>query len=255
MRLAFRQYGESGQPLVILHGLFGSRENWHSICLSLQAAYRVFALDQRNHGESPHAAEMDYGSMAEDVAEFLVQQELPRAHVLGHSMGAKTAMQLALLHPQQVQSLISVDMASTAYPPRHERILEGLLALDLDSSTNRQQLEQTLERWVPDLATRRFLLKNARRTDSGFRWRIGLKEIAQNSARLNEAVAGEPYAGPVLFIRGETSDYLGQQDLPGILKLFPRAQMRTIPRAGHLVHVDNPEVFANEIIRFLSRPD
>lgn len=252
MQLACRRYGYSGEPLIVLHGLFGSRENLHSICLRLQTEFRVYALDQRNHGESPHTVQMDYQSMAEDIREFILTEGLERAHLLGHSMGAKTAMQLALSYPTQVQSLISVDMAPRAYGPRHDKILEGLVALDLGSLQNRQQMEKELEPWVRDLATRRFLLKNARRSATGFYWGMGLKEIAQNYARLSEAVKGAPFDGPALFVRGVQSDYLSEEDLPSIRKLFRKATMRAVPAAGHLLHVENPEVFLQEVLGFLA---
>ncbi len=252
MQLRSRQYGSAGEPLVVLHGLFGSGENWHSVCQHLGAEFRVWALDQRNHGASPHSMQMDYPLMAADVREFLADQGLQNAHVLGHSMGAKVAMTLALRHPASVRSLICVDMAPRAYAARHEQILEGMLALDLASLKDRRQMELALKPWVPDLATRRFLLKNVRRSADGFHWRIGLSEIASNYSRLNEAAEGPPYPGPALFIRGDQSDYLCEQDLPLIRKLFPRAELKTISGAGHLVHVDQAATIVEILRLFLT---
>jgi len=196
---------------------------------------------------------MDYHSLAVDIREFISRAGLQRTHVLGHSMGAKTAMQLALSYPAQVQSLISVDMSPGANPPRHEKILEGLQALKLHSLHNRREQEEALEPWVPDLATRRFLLKNARRSPVGFFWRLGLREIAQTYSRLCEPVVGPPYQGPVLFVRGENSDYLSDRDLPAIRDLFPKAELRIVPAAGHLVHIENPEGFLEAVLSFLAR--
>ncbi len=255
MQLAAQSYGSSGGPLLVLHGLFGSRESWHSICLQLSRDFRVWALDQRNHGASPHSGQMDYPTMAEDVREFILGHSLQSANVLGHSMGAKTAMALALLYPQLVRSLISVDMAPRAYEARHEKIVQGLLALQLESAPDRQHLEHTLETWVPDLATRRFLLKNARRSSRGFHWRIGLHEIARNYPRLSEAVEGRPYPGPALFVRGEQSDYLTEQDLPSIRTLFPQAELTTIAASSHLVQVDQPDLLIRRLREFLKHAD
>ncbi len=252
MKLAFQSYGSAGEPVIVLHGLFGSRENWHSVCLKLGARFRVFALDQRNHGDSPHAMQMDYRLMAEDVREFLAANQINRAHLLGHSMGAKTAMQLALLYPAEVQSLISVDMAPRAYSPRHQEILNGLLSLKLESYQTRHDMEQNLAHWIPDLATRRFLLKNVRRSGNHFCWRLGLKEIAANYSMLSRAVEGRPYEGSALFLCGVESDYLAEEDLPSIRRLFPKARLHAIPQAGHLVHVENPDVFLREVRSFLT---
>ena len=252
MQLSSRHYGSSGEPLIVLHGLFGSGESWHSMCLRLGAEFQVWALDQRNHGASPHSGQMNYSLMAADVQEFMAGQGLQNAHLVGHSMGAKTAMTLALHSPGNVRSLVSIDMAPRAYPPRHEQIVQGMLALNLAGLEDRRQMEVALQPRVPDLATRRFLLKNVRRSADGFRWRIGLREIADNYSRLNEAVEGPPFPGPALFVRGGLSDYLGEQDLPLIRRLFPRAELKTIPGADHLVQVDQPEVLLQTLRAFFS---
>jgi len=253
MQLAYEAYGHDGEPLIVLHGLFGSRENWHSISRQLGEFFRVFALDQRNHGESPRSSIMDYRNMAEDVHEFMHAQGVAPAHVLGHSMGAKTGMQLALLHPEAVWSVVSADMAPRAYSPRHEKILEGLLSLDLDSFQTRKEMEDALQPWVPELATRQFLLKNVRRDSSGrFEWRIGLQEISQNYQRLSEALESkQPYPGTALFIRGAQSEFLVEDDMESIRHLFPQAQLATVPEAGHLLHIENPKIFLALLMQFL----
>ncbi len=253
MRLHFRSFGTTGDPLILLHGLFGSLENWHSVSLKLSEQFRVLAVDQRNHGHSPHSPEMNYSLMAQDLAELMEDQRLERAHVLGHSMGAKTAMQFALLHPEKVRKLIPVDLAPRAYSGRHERIFSALLALDLSAFATRQQIETALAPSIPDLALRRFLLKNVSRTQAdGFEWKIGLPEIHANYPQLGAQLSlGRPFAGPVLFLRGEKSDYLGEQDLPLIRTLFPQARLQTIPEAGHLVHVENPQGFLRAVLDFL----
>ncbi len=255
MKLHVATYGH-GEPLVILHGLFGSADNWHSVCQRLAPHLRVFALDQRNHGRSPQSFEMDYTVMAEDVGEFLGEQGLAEAFVMGHSMGGKTAMQLALLHPALVRKLVVVDMAPRPFEPRHRQILQRMLALDLSSFHSRLEMESALAPAIPDRATRQFLLKNVVRTDAGgFRWRIGLEQIAKNQPRLIQAVSSDRrFDKPALFIRGEKSDYLLPEDLPEIQELFPQAFLRTIAGAGHLVHVEQTELLLKAVLEFLSQP-
>jgi esterase len=253
MQLHFQTFGQ-GEPLILLHGLLGSLENWHSASLKLARHFQVFAVDQRNHGRSPHSPEMDYPLMAEDVYEFLRSQNLAHAHVLGHSMGGKTAMQLALLHPEAVDKLVVADIAPRAYSSHHGKLLEGLLALNLARFETRQQMEAALAPSIPDLATRQFLLKNLGHAPGvGYHWKIGLREIHSNYARLSAALAdGHPFEGPTLFVRGERSDYLWAEDLPELRRLFPRTQLKVIPRAGHLVHTENAPAFLQTVIEFLA---
>jgi esterase len=250
--LYFETHG-TGQALLILHGLFGSSDNWHSVSLRLSTHFQVFALDQRNHGRSPRALEMGYGLMADDLRDFMGAQGLSRAHVLGHSMGGKTAMQFALSHPAMTRSLIVADIAPRACIPRHHKILEALLSLDPAAFQTRKEIEGVLARDIPDLSTRQFLLKNVRRAPGGgFYWRIGLEEINRNYPRLSEAVGGaHPFEGPALFLRGERSDYLMESDLPAIHRLFPAAQMIAVPGAGHLLHAENPSFFVEKVTRFI----
>jgi esterase len=253
MQLHFKSYG-GGETLIILHGLFGSLENWHSICVKLAARFHVVAVDQRNHGGSPHNPEMNYPAMADDLDEFMQSQGLARALIMGHSMGGKTAMQFALRYPHRVEQLVVVDIAPRVYSPRHAKILEALLALDLDAFQTRKQIEDALAPVIPDLGTRQFLLKNLTRTPGGhLAWKLGLLEINVSYARLSEAPASKgPYKKPALFIRGETSDFLKEDDLSSIRRLFPNALLRTIPGAAHLPHVENPAVFLRTVIEFLA---
>lgn len=252
MQLHFEAGGD-GEPLIILHGLFGSLDNWRPMSKRLADHFKVFALDQRNHGQSPHSFEMDYARMAADVQEFITAQGLKDALVLGHSMGAKTAMQLALRHPDSVRELVVVDMAPRRDPGRHTRLIAGMRSLDLSRFQNRKEIEAALEPAVGDLPTRQFLLKNlARQDNGGFCWKIGLEEIYQNYQNLTEAIEStEPYTKAALFIRGEKSDYLRKEDQPDILRLFPKAEFRTVPGAGHLPHVETPETFYDCVTAFL----
>jgi esterase len=254
MDLHFEVEGE-GEPLIVLHGLFGSLENWRPISRKLATRFKVLLVDQRNHGRSPHNNEMSYSLMAEDVRQVLLRQRLNTAHVLGHSMGGKTAMQLALLHPEMVGKLVVADMAPRAYPPRHQGIIDGMLALELSQFHSRKEIEAALAPAVPELATRQFLLKNVVRLEGGtFGWRLGLKEIGSNYLRLTEAVVGDaPFDKPALFVRGANSNYLSESDFPAIQRLFPKAVLRSIPEAGHLLHVQSPEFFSRVVTEFLGQ--
>lgn len=253
MDLHFEAYGQ-GEPLIILHGLLGSADNWHSIASKLASNFKVFTLDLRNHGRSPHSSEMDYSLMARDVYDFIQSRGLRQALVLGHSMGGKTAMQLALLYPTRVRKLVVVDIAPGPYAPRHRAILRAMDSLDLVRYQTRKEMESAFAPAVADLSTRQFLLKNALRQETGgFRWRIGLRQIIQNYPRLAEAVRSErPFEKPTLFIRGEKSDYLLETDFAEIKQLFPRARLQTIPHAGHLVHVQNSAAFLELVSDFCS---
>lgn len=252
MQLHFKACG-SGEPLIILHGLFGSLDNWHYPSLKLAEDFRVLAIDQRNHGHSPHSLDMDYALMARDLSELIDREQLQRVHVLGHSMGGKTAMQFALNYPEKTAKLIVVDMAPRAYSPRHAQLIEAMLAVDPTAFRTRSQILETLASAIPELALRQFLLKNLESNSAGaLHWRIGLREIQMNYDRLRQAVAGgTPFRGPCLFVRGENSDFLTESDWPQIEALFPQARLVTIPRAGHWVHVQNPEAFLNVIRAFL----
>ena len=253
MDLNFKQYGH-GQPLVIIHGLFGSLDNWHTISEKLAGHFEVYALDLRNHGRSPHSPEMNYGLLAGDVREFMRRRRMAEASVLGHSMGGKVAMQLALQYPAVVSKLIVVDIAPRAYAPRHDKMIAGMLALELAGFQSRKEIEAALAPAVPELATRQFLLKNVERSaPGGFHWRIGLPEIAQNYSRLNEELqSDQSFDKPSLFIRGEKSDYLVPGDLEAIQKFFPKSILQAIPGAGHLVHIENPKDFLAAVVHFLN---
>jgi len=252
MQLYFKESGQ-GEPLILLHGLFGSSDNWYYIAQKLAAKFHVFAVDQRNHGQSPHSSEMDYPSMAADVAELLAAQRLPSAVVLGHSMGGKTAMQFALQFPDLVGKLIVADMAPRGYEMMHDKIFAALLDLNLPAFGARQQMEEVLAPAIPSLTLRRFLLKNLGRDAHGnFFWKINLRGLADNYARLRAPLAATfPFTKPTLFIRGGKSEFITMADETRIRELFPAAQIVTIPEAGHWLHADQPEEFGQLVLDFL----
>jgi esterase len=253
MQLYFREFGH-GQPLVILHGLFGSSDNWPGLAQKFAEKFRVLTLDLRNHGRSPHSDEMNYPVMAGDMVEFLDAHNLESANVLGHSLGGKVAMQLALDFPARVEKLVVADKSPRDYAPEHEKIFSALLALDLAKFKTRQQIEDALAPEIPDLAVRRFLLKNLGHNSNGsYFWKINLRGLAENYPRLREVVTGKnPFPKPALFLRGEKSNYVLESDELLIQKLFPRAKIETISGAGHWVHADAPQEFARRVLEFLT---
>jgi pimeloyl-ACP methyl ester carboxylesterase len=252
MQLHYKESGQ-GRAVILLHGLFGSSDNWYSVAQRLAEQFHVYMIDQRNHGQSPHSAQMDYPLMASDVDKFLTARGLESALVIGHSMGGKTAMQFALHFPQRVERLVVADMAPRAYASGHDKIFAALLALDLPKFQTRGEIEEALAPEIPNQVLRRFLLKNLGRGSTGeFFWKINLQDIAKNYWRLREPVAGDaPFTKPVLFIRGGKSEYIRPEDESLIHEWFPAAQIQTIPDASHWVHADKPEEFLRLLLGFL----
>ena len=244
----------SGDPLVVLHGLLGSHQNLLPVCRTFAEHFHVFAIDQRNHGHSPHHDEMRYSAMADDIARFMDRHQLAAAHVLGHSMGGKTAMQFALNHPDRVRRLIVVDMAPRACGPRFAKLLDVLRELRLEDFKSRREADQALAAAVPEESLRLFLLKNLSPDGhGGYRWRINLSGIAGNYNNLREAIhCGVPFAGATLFLLGGDSDYVGESDRAEIHRLFPAAQFTSIAGAGHWVHAEKPVEFGATVLKFLA---
>ncbi|HEY1490484.1 MAG TPA: alpha/beta fold hydrolase [Verrucomicrobiae bacterium] len=253
MQLHFKVFGQ-GRAVILLHGLFGSADNWHHIALRLAEQFQVFAMDQRNHGQSPHSDTMNYPLMAADVEKFFVARRIESATVVGHSMGGKTAMQFALQFPARVEKLVVADMAPRAYAPAHEKIITALLALDLPKFQTRQQIEDVLAPQIPNLVLRRFLLKNLGRDSAGkFIWKINLRGLSGNYLHLRQPVSAlAPFVKPALFIRGGKSNYINAGDEPLIRELFPQSEIKTIPEAAHWVHADQPEEFLRLVSEFLA---
>jgi esterase len=252
VQLHFKQLGQ-GEPLVLLHGLFGSSDNWFGVAPKLAEKFHLFILDLRNHGQSPHDQTMDYPLMAADVAEFFATQNLKQASVIGHSMGGKVAMQFAIDFPEHVKKLVVVDMAPRAYQRTHTPIFEALLSLDLQQYQTRGEIEAVLEPQIPSLNLRRFLLKNLGRDHAGkFFWKMNLRDVSENYPRLGEVLGGaKTFGGPTLFIRGGKSNYIAGADEPDIFQRFPQATIQTIATANHWVHADAPEEFVRMVLDFL----
>jgi esterase len=252
MQLHYLSYG-TGYPLIILHGLFGSLDNWHTLSKNFSEHYQVFSLDQRNHGRSPHSDEFNYSVMAQDLADFLEQQNLSEVYLLGHSMGGKVAMEFAFNSPAKVSKLIVADIAPKDYPPSHKTLLETLLSIDLTQFTNRKDIDKNLTSKIPDFGVRQFILKNIYLNDDGiFTWKMNLSGIYKNYAVLSQNITREKTCSrPTLFIRGEKSPYIQESDYPLINSLFTQAKIVTMPNVGHWVHAEAPKEFYKIVMEFL----
>ena len=241
-------------PLLILHGLFGSATNWRSIARQLSTQQPVFALDLRNHGASFWDNTMDYPALADDVARFIEQHELGSVHIIGHSMGGKTAMTLALTRPELVDRLVVVDIAPVTYAHTHAPFIDALLQLDLTALSSRSQADQALHEAIPEDGVRQFLLQNLVQQDGTFRWRINLPILREAMP----ALIGFPelnthYAGPALFLYGENSDYVLPRYTAAIERYFPNAQFQAVAGAGHWLHAEQPALMV-ETARQFFRP-
>lgn len=247
----------NGPDLVILHGLFGSGENWRNQARKLAARYTVHSMDARNHGDSPHHPAMSYPLMANDVIATCQQLNLQRIHLLGHSMGGKTAMQVSLQMPDLIDQLIIVDIGPQQYPPHHDRILQGMKSLQQTSCDSRSAADAHLQTYVEDKTVRAFLLKNLQRTDTGdYRLKINVDAIASGYPSISAAVEADKntsYDAPVLFIKGATSDYLRAEDRQSVMSIFPQARLKTIDGAGHWPHSEKPDVVFKIISDFLAQ--
>ena len=246
----------SGPPLVLLHGLFGMARNLGGIARALAPTHRVLAMDLRNHGASPHATPMDYPSMAADVLDTLRHFHAFPAAVMGHSMGGKVAMELALTHPDAVARLLISDIAPVRYPSRNAPILAAMRAIPLHPGLTRQQADDALAIAQPDPAIRDFLLQNLRLHDAqtaGPAWRPGLAEIETGLPAIEgwQPPLAATYPGPALFVAGANSPFILPEHRPAIRALFPAARFVTIKNAGHWVHADNPEGFNAVMKAFL----
>jgi esterase len=255
MKLHYRSYG-SGHPLIILHGLFGSLSNWHTLAGRLGQHFHVLSVDQRNHGQSPHSEAISYALMADDLLEFMHVHGVTAAHLLGHSMGGKTAMEFALRYPGMVDRLVVADIAPRAYGSAQGEVLKAMEALDLTRYGSREEIDRALERDVPDFRVRQFILTNLKRRVGGlYEWKINLPALRANSFEIGKPQESEhPFRGPTLFLAGSKSAYIRPGDHPSIVRLFPQASFRTIHGAGHWLHAEAPDEFHETVLDFLSPP-
>ena len=251
MELHTRSTG-SGPPLVLLHGLFGSQENLGSLARGLMQHYTIYAMDLRNHGRSGHAESMTLAELAQDVADTLQVHNLEQTAIIGHSLGGKVAMELALA-TNAVERIAVLDIAPVRYPRGHNRELDALLALDPGQLASRSAADRALAAHIPEPGIRQFLLKNLVRDGAGFAWRIPLATIATEYDKLLMANTAASFGGPALFLRGGASDYVRDEHEPPIRDRFPNARLETVPAAAHWLHVEQPEAVVHHIKSWLVR--
>lgn len=252
IKLNYKQYGTSGRHIIILHGLFGTLDNWQTISRELGNQYIVTAFDLRNHGRSPHSDEFSVSVMASDVYEMMQELRIPSAVIIGHSMGGKVAMVFSMAYPAVTDGMVSIDMAPKQYMRGHDDIFEALERVDLNVGS-RKEVDDLLAQGIADYGTRQFLMKNlSRRYDgNGFEWKMNLPVIKANYEDIIDPIdTYNVYEGPALFIRGGKSNYILDEDKIHIKKLFPYAEFLTIEGAGHWVHADKPQETYNAIAEF-----
>jgi pimeloyl-ACP methyl ester carboxylesterase len=255
LELAHDAFGEAGPPVVVLHGLLGSARNWTGIARQLADRHRVFALDLRNHGRSPWADNMSFEEMAGDVAAFIESHDLRPAAVVGLSLCGKVAMRLALTRAALIERLVVVDVAPVAYAHSFGPFVEAMQQVDLAAVHQRADAEAQLERRIPEVGFRNFLLQNLIRTNGGYAWRVNLEALAANMPDLlgfPDPPDGAVYRAPTLFVAGGRSSYIKPEHRPLIERLFPRAEHTVIEGVGHWVHAERPAEFLDRVRPFLS---
>ena len=250
MELNYNSFGQ-GDAIVILHGLFGALDNWQTIAKQLAEQYTVYIVDHRTYGRSPHRDEMNYRLMAEDLKEFMESHWMYKAHIVGHSMGGKTAMQFALEYPDMVDKLVVIDIAPKKYEDGHTDIFEALMGLDLEKMESRDEADDLLRKSIKDYGVRQFLLKNLSRSrNGGFQWKLNLPVIYDHYPDILAATTGDrPFEGRALFVKGSLSPYIQPEDEAKILELFPNARIETVTNAGHWVHAEAPAALLALLLR------
>lgn len=254
MNIFHRTIGE-GQPIVLLHGVFGSGDNLFTVSkLIAQEGYKFYLLDARNHGLSPHSPEHNYKAMAEDLAEWLAQEQLDKPVIIGHSMGGKTVMQFSQ-ESDNYSKLVVIDIAPRAYQPHHSHILKGLRAINLSKIENRKDAENIFANYVSDFGERQFILKNLyRKEEGGFGWRINIEAIGNNIENISgEILLNKEITAPTLFLKGELSNYITDEDEGQIKQVFSNSQIVEIKGANHWVHATKPQEFVATILSFLKQ--
>lgn len=260
MKLFYRKYGE-GPPLIILHGLYGSSDNWASIAKNISDSFTVYLPDQRNHGQSPHSEIHDYESMSDDLFELADDLKLKKFFLAGHSMGGKTAVTFALKYPEMLNGLLIADISPFINEANnqiafnhHKMILEAMLSVDLKKVTRRDEAEEILKEKVSDEKVRGFVLKNLQRNpDNEFSWKLNAASLLKNLEKIMTGIdrsssSSQTITGfPIIFLKGGNSDYILTSDFNDILKIFPAAEFIVVENAGHWIHSDQPD----EVIRNL----
>lgn len=250
--LNYQQLG-SGKDIILIHGLFGRLENLGMVAKALAENFRVTSVDVRNHGDSFHDTVMDYPTMAQDIVALMEHLTIKNAVVLGHSMGGKIAMELALTFPQLVEKLIVADIAPVEYPPHHNKIIAGLQSLDFTIIKQRKDADKALSAYVEELSVRQFLLRNLSTENGQLAFKCNVENIATNYPKIMKTYQGNnSYQGATLFIKGANSDYILPEHRDEILRLFPQSRARVIQGAGHWLHAEKTAAFNRSVEGFLT---
>lgn len=255
MKLAFREFGQ-GQPLIILHGLFGQSDNWNTLAKGFsEKGFHVFTIDQRNHGLSPHSDIWNYDVMADDLKEFIDDHKLDNPILLGHSMGGKTVMFFEMKYTGVASKIIIADISPRYYEPHHSDVLEALNAVNFNVIKTRKEAEAILNNYLNDFGTKQFLLKNIywRDTENNLMdWRFNLKVITNNCNNVCVKVPEGRSNAQTLVIRGEKSNYVTESDLKDFTNYFPNYKLETILDSGHWMHAEKPKEFFEQVLRFIN---
>jgi esterase len=252
MKLFYRELGQ-GQPIIIMHGIFGSSDNWLTQSKILAEKYRVISLDLRNHGQSPHDETFDYSSMANDLLLFIKDHKLENPIIIGHSMGGKVAMNFAVAHPEMLERLVVVDISPRPYNLEHYVIIDGLKSVPIKTISSRNEADAALVPFVPESDVRQFLLKNLqRKPEGGFTWKINLPVIDKNLSNIGvDLQFPGTFDKPTLFIRGGRSKYVRDEDMTRIKEIFPKAILETLD-TGHWVQAEKPKEFVDLLLKWLT---
>lgn len=253
MRLLHSLIMGKGEPLIILHGFLGMGDNWKTLANKFSANYEVHLVDQRNHGRSFHDEDFSYELLVADLLHYLDERELDRVCILGHSMGGKTAMLFAVEHENRVHKLVVADIAPKFYPPHHQYILDALNEVDFDKISSRNEVDGILQRHIPEMGIRQFLLKNVYRIEKDkLAYRFNLETLEYNIDEIGVALPPRTiFEGPVLFLKGALSGYITSEDEGLINGHFPNSNIVTIANASHWLHAENPIDFYNNVAGFL----
>ena len=253
MELFYREMGE-GQPLVILHGLFGFSDNWQTQAKKFSDYYRVILVDLRNHGHSPWSDAFSYALMVEDLKSLFDALNLTDVILLGHSMGGKVAMHFAQKYEGRLNKLIVVDMGVKSYPLHHEHILKAFHEIDLSKLSARSEAEAILKQFIDSDGVRQFLLKNLYWMEKGkLSWRVNFPVLEREMSEILSALPEKEVLTSTLFIRGQLSNYILDTDIPTLESYFPDSQLISIENAGHWVHAEAPEAFVDAVLGFCLR--
>ncbi len=245
----------SGPAIVLVHGLFGSLENLGIIARQLKDDYSVYAIDLPGHARSGHLDDISLASMADTVVNWMDSIDLPQAHFLGHSLGGKVSMEIALRHPEKINKLIVADIAPVSYPRRHDDVFTAFGAVDLNAISSRGDADKVMKQFVDVDSVRSFLLKNLEKNDGHWQWKMDLDGLEQSYEKLiaGNTLYDASFERPVLFIKGEQSDYILPEHQEKILELFPLAEAKIIHGTEHWLHVQKPDIFAHTVKRFLAK--